>query len=62
MQALLKKLNYGSRRATSRRIDALHEELELPEVEAEEPEGAAEGWLFDSRRTYLGQLGFYKER
>ncbi len=36
------------------------EELELPTVEAEEPEGAAEGWLFDSRRDYFEQLRYYK--
>jgi hypothetical protein len=30
-------------------------------VDAEEPEGAAEGWLFDSRRNYIEQLGYYVE-
>ena len=38
------------------------EDVELPEVEdlGEEPEDAAEGWLFDSRRDYFEQLDYYK--
>jgi hypothetical protein len=38
------------------------EEVDLPEVEGEEPEGSANGWLFDSRRNYLEQLHHYKAR
>jgi hypothetical protein len=38
------------------------DELELPTYEAEEPEGAAEGWLFDSRRGYVEQQRWYNNR
>lgn len=38
------------------------EDLELPTYEAEEPEGAAEGWLFDSRRGYIEQQRHYNAR
>ena len=44
------------------RLAGLEEEVELPEVEGEEPEKAADGWLFDSRRDYFEQLHHYKER
>jgi hypothetical protein len=45
-----------------RRLEGLEEGIEAPEVEGEEPEGAADGWLFDSRRDYLEQRDHYKER
>jgi len=48
----------GVLQAARRRLAHL-DELELPTVEAEEPEGAAEGWLFDSRRDYLEQHRWY---
>jgi hypothetical protein len=38
----------------------LEQEVDLPRVEGEEPEGAANEWLFDSRRDYLDQLDHYK--
>jgi hypothetical protein len=38
------------------------EELELPTYEAEEPEGASEGWLFDSRRGYVEQQRWFNNR
>ena len=44
------------------RLEVLREEVELPVAVAEEPEDAAEGWLFDSRRDYFGQLEKYKEQ
>ncbi len=44
------------------RLEVLREEVELPVAVAEEPEDAAEGWLFDSRRDYLEQLENYKGR
>jgi hypothetical protein len=50
----------GVLQAARRRLAHL-QELELPMVDAEEPEGAAEGWLFDSRRNYIEQLGYYVE-
>jgi hypothetical protein len=49
----------GVLQVARRRLGRL-EELELPRVDAEEPEGAAEGWLFDSRRDYLEQVRFYQ--
>jgi hypothetical protein len=45
-----------------RRLAALAEEVDLPEVEGEEPEGTADDWLFDSSRDYLTQLQKFKER
>jgi hypothetical protein len=50
-------------RAARRRLEGL-EDVELPEVSelGEEPEGAADGWLFDSRRDYFEQLRYYKGR
>ena len=42
------------------RLERLKEEVELPVVVAEEQRGAAEGWLFDSRRGYFEQLTEYK--
>jgi hypothetical protein len=45
----------------SERIERL-DELELPTYEAEEPEDAAEGWLFDSRRDYVEQQLHYNHR
>ena len=47
--------------AARRRLDGL-EDAELPEVEGEEGNGSAEGWLYDSRRDYLDQLRHYKDR
>jgi hypothetical protein len=47
--------------AARRRLAGV-EEVELPEVEGAEPEGSADGWLFDSSRDYLEQLRHYKER
>jgi hypothetical protein len=41
------------------RVERL-EDLELPTYEAEEPEAAAEGWLFDSRRGYVEQQRWFK--
>jgi hypothetical protein len=43
------------------RIERL-EDLELPTYEAEEPDGAAEGWLFDSRRGYVTQQHYFNNR
>ena len=48
--------------AARRRLANLEDDVELPEVEGEESEDAAIGWLFDSRRGYLEQLHHYKER
>ena len=48
--------------ATRRRLEGLEDTVELPEVEGQEPEESAAGWLFDSRRDYLEQLHHYKER
>ncbi len=42
------------------RRERMLEEIELPEVVAKEVPGAAEGWLFDSRRGYFEQLQRYK--
>jgi hypothetical protein len=42
------------------RLAGLEEEVDLPEVEGEEREGSATGWLFDSRRDYFEQLRHYK--
>jgi len=61
MKALQERLNEGVRRVTRLRLQDLDEEVELPEVEGEEPEDAADGWLFDSSREYLEQLRHYKE-
>lgn len=47
---------------TRRRLAGLEQQVELPEVEGEEPEEVADGWLFDSRRDYLEQLRHYKYR
>jgi hypothetical protein len=47
---------------TRRRLASLEEEVDLPQVDGEEPNGAAEGWLFDSRRDYFEQLPHYKSR
>jgi hypothetical protein len=52
----------GVRHAARRRLAGLEEDVELPEVEGEEFEDAANGWLFDSRRDYLEQLDYYKNR
>lgn len=41
------------------RIDRLKDEIELPTVAPEEPAGAAENWLFDSRRGYFTQRSYY---
>jgi hypothetical protein len=49
-------------RGARRRLAGLEEDIDLPEVEGEEPLGAASAWLFDSRRDYLEQLDHYKER
>jgi hypothetical protein len=49
-------------RGARRRLAGLEEDIDLPEVEGEEPLGAASGWLFDSRRDYLEQLDHYKQR
>jgi hypothetical protein len=49
-------------RGARRRLTGLEEDIDLPEVEGEEPLGAASGWLFDSRRDYLEQLDHYKQR
>jgi hypothetical protein len=38
------------------------DDLELPTYKAEEPEGAAEGGLFDSRRPYIEQQRHYNAR
>jgi hypothetical protein len=38
------------------------DDLELPVYEAEEPEGAADGWLFDSRRGVTKQARWYNNR
>lgn len=46
--------------AARRRLAGFEEEVDLPEVEGDEPEEAANGWLFDSRRDYLEQLRHYK--
>jgi hypothetical protein len=50
-------------RAARRRLVGLVD-VELPEVAGlgEEPEDAADGWLFDSRRGYFEQLRCYKGR
>jgi hypothetical protein len=61
MKALQERMNEGVRRAARRRLAGV-EKVELPEVEGEEPEGSADGWLFDSSRDYLEQLRHYKER
>ena len=47
---------------TRRRLAGFEQQVELPEVEGEEPEEVADGWLFDSRRDYLKQLRHYKYR
>jgi hypothetical protein len=52
----------GVRHAARQRLAGLQEDVELPEVEGEEFEDAANGWLFDSRRDYLEQLDYYKNR
>jgi hypothetical protein len=44
------------------RLHSVADEVELPEVEAEEGDEATDGWLFDSRRDYFEQLRYYKER
>jgi hypothetical protein len=54
------ELNEGVSQAARRRLESL-EEIELPMAEAEEPDGAAEEWLFDSRHPYLTQLTYYGE-
>lgn len=46
--------------AARRRLERLRD-LELPTATAEEPEGATEGWMFDSSREYLEQLGYYAD-
>ena len=61
-KALLDRLNEGVQQATRRRLEGLEDAVELPQVEGEEPEDAAEDWLFDSRREYLEQLDYYKDR
>jgi hypothetical protein len=50
--------------AARRRLEGLEEDVAplLPTVEGEEMDGAAEGWLFDSRRDYMEQLRHYKNR
>ena len=52
--------------AARRRLEGLEEleDVELPEVAGlgEEPGGAADGWLFDSRRDYLELIKYYKGR
>ena len=50
-------------RAARRRLEGI-EDAELPEVAelGEEPNAAAEEWLFDSRRGYFEQLRYYKNR
>ncbi len=52
------------RRAARRKLLWFEEEMapQLPTVEGEEPDGVAEGWLFDSRRDYMEQLRHYKNR
>jgi len=49
--------------AARRKLEGI-EEAELPEIKdlAEEDEDAAEGWLYDSRRSYFEQLDYYKGR
>ena len=49
--------------AVRRRLAGL-EDVALPETVglSEESVGEADGWLFDSRRDYFDQLGYYKER
>jgi hypothetical protein len=62
IKELLAGLNEGVPQGARRKVEGLEEDIDLPEVEAEEPEDAAEGWLFDSRRDYLEQLQHYKKR
>jgi hypothetical protein len=49
--------------AARRRLGGLADVV-LPETAGlgEEPDGAADGWLFDSRRGYFEQLSYYKGR
>jgi hypothetical protein len=44
------------------RLEGMKEDVEgdLPKVDGEEAEGAASGWLYDSRRGYFEQLSQYK--
>jgi hypothetical protein len=62
MKVRLERLNEGVPRGARRRLTGLEEDIALPEVEGEEPLGAASAWLFDSSRDYLEQLDHYKER
>jgi hypothetical protein len=58
--APLRERAEGVRLAARRRLEGL-EGIELPEADlGEEPEGAAEGWLYDARRDYDEQLRYYK--
>ena len=49
--------------AARRKLDGI-EQTEVPAIKdlAEEDEDAAEGWLYDSRRSYFEQLAHYKGR
>jgi hypothetical protein len=46
------------------RLEGMKEDVEgdLPKVDGEEAEGAASGWLYDSRRGYFEQLSHYTRR
>jgi hypothetical protein len=60
--APLRERAEGVLHVARRRLEGV-EEVDLPSADGlgEEPEGAAEGWLFDSRRDYFEQLDAYKE-
>jgi hypothetical protein len=60
MKALKKRLNENVLRGARFRLEGMEEAVDLPVVEGEESPGAADGWLFDSRRDYLEQLEHYK--
>jgi hypothetical protein len=56
---LRERLEEASRR-TQEALDTL--EPDLPELPEPETSPTDEGWLFDSRRDYLGQIDHYKAR